>query len=167
MKNSRSTFIDLCLMGVAIAALIPATKWPFRTSLFPITIGIPVFLTALADLLLGLFQKKETRPKESPMGRPDVSSEADDPALALRRTLSIFGWILGFFLLILLVGFTIAAPLYVFLYLKVQGKERWGFTFILTGGTFIFFYGLFVWILNTHFEEGWIFEGLRAIGIIE
>ena len=158
-------------MGVAVGAIIPATKWPFRTALFPITIGIPVFLVALTDLVLSVSRKKETPPDEGFRKRHGVSSEVevkvDDPAGAFHRTLSIFGWILGFLLLILLVGFEIAAPLYVFLYLKLEGKEGWKLTFIITAATFVFFYGLFVWILNTHFEEGWIFQGLRAIGIVE
>jgi hypothetical protein len=158
-------------MGVAVGAIIPATQWPFRTALFPITIGIPVFLVALTDLVLSMSRKKEIPLKESSTKRPEISSAAEvkveDPAVTLRRTLSIFGWILGFLLLILLVGFEIAAPLYVFLYLKLEGKEGWKLTLIITAATFVFFYGLFVWILNTHFEEGWVFEGLRAIGIIE
>ena len=52
-------------------------------------------------------------------------SEDVDKATAARRTLLTFGWIFGFFILILFFGFTIAIPLFVFLYLKIQGKEKW------------------------------------------
>ncbi len=168
MKYKRDVLIDGFLMAVAVGALIPAMKWPFRTALFPITIGIPVFLTALTDLLLNVFQKpkREAPVKKGMIARPETPSETIDPALALRRTLSIFAWIIGFFVLILLAGFAVAAPLYVFLYLKLQAREGWKLTFSLTASTFVFFYGLFVWILNTHFEEGWIVDGLRAMGMI-
>jgi hypothetical protein len=84
-----------------------------------------------------------------------------------RRAVAVTGFAWTFVAMeILLVGFTIAAPLYVFLYLRLQGRESWKLTLSLTASTFVFFYGLFVWILNTHFEEGWIFAGLRAMGIM-
>jgi inner membrane protein involved in colicin E2 resistance len=85
--------------------------------------------------------------------------------LATRRTLLGFGWIIGFFLLILLFGFLIAVPLMVFLFLKVQAKERWGISLLLTGLALVFFYGLFIWLLSIPFPVGWILEGLKMPGL--
>ncbi len=90
-------------------------------------------------------------------------SEDIDPAVATRRTLLAFGWVLGFFVLILLVGFTLSVPLLVFLFLKVQAREKWGITLFLTASSLVFFFGLFVWMLNIPFAEGWIIEGLKAL----
>ena len=90
-------------------------------------------------------------------------SDDIDPAIANRRTLLAFGWVLGFFLLILLFGFTFAVPLVVFLFLKVQARERWGISLFLTGSSLVFFFGLFVWLLNIPFAEGWIVEGLKSL----
>ena len=92
-------------------------------------------------------------------------SEDIDPALVTRRTLLSFAWIIGFFFLILFFGFIIAVPLMVFLFLKVQAKEKWGISLLLTGSAFVFFYGLFVWLLDTPFSEGWILGGLKMLGI--
>jgi putative tricarboxylic transport membrane protein len=72
---------------------------------------------------------------------------------------------MGFFLLILLLGFPISVPLFTFLYLKLHGKEGWGMSLGLSASALACFYGLFVWLLHIPFPEGWVQKGLRAIGI--
>lgn len=161
MRFNVSSFISLCMMGISIGVLVTALKWPFRTALFPVTIGISVLLIASVELVLSLFEKKETG--EKPAEGVPQDSKIVDPALARRRTYIIFAWIFGFFLMVVCFGFPIAVPSLVFAFLKFQGKERWGLTLILTGITFIFFQGLFVWLLNTHFSEGLFIKGLRAL----
>jgi hypothetical protein len=49
--------------------------------------------------------------------------------------------------------------------LKVQAKERWVISLLLTGLALFFFLGLFVWLLKTPFSEGWIFEVLKILGM--
>jgi len=150
-------------MVIAVGVIITAMKWPFRTAFFPLMVSIFLFFGAMADLLLNLFGSKEAATKQ---GVVDFQlSEDIDPALATRRTLLSFAWIIGFFFLILLFGFIIAVPLMVFLFLKVQAKEKWGISLLLTGLALLFFYGLFVWLLDTPFSEGWIYEGLKMLGV--
>ena len=163
MKYNGKHLMNLCLMVIAIGVIITAVNWPFKTAFFPFIVSIFLFFGAMADLLLNLFGSKEVATKQ---GAVDFQlSEDIDPALATRRTLQAFSWIIGFFLLILLIGFTIAVPLMVFLFLKVQAKEKWGISLLLTGSALVFFFGLFVWLLHTPFSEGWIFEGLKMLGI--
>ena len=113
---------------------------------------------------MSLFEKEGVGAKHSAI---DFKlSEDIDQTLAIRRTLLAFAWIIGFFLMILFFGFHLAVPLYVFLYLKLQGKEGWGISLPLMISAWVFFYGVFVWLLDTPFQEGWIFKGLRTIGMI-
>jgi len=145
--------------GVAITAL----KWPLKTSLFPLVISISVFLMTSIEFLLSLFGKEEVAKKGAAV---DFKfSEDTDKRVAFRRTLTIFSWIVGFFFLIVIFGFSIGVALFVFLYLKIQGKEKWGMSIIMTFASWFFFWGLFIWLLNTPMMEGWVFEWLRAIGI--
>ena len=163
MRFSGRRIMSLCLMVIAVGVMITAVKWPFKTALFPLIVSIFLFFGAMAEFLLDLFENKGTASKQEAM---DFQlSEDIDPALATRRTLLAFAWIIAFFLLILFFGFPIAVPLMVFLFLKVQAKERWGISLLLTGLALCFFLGLFVWLLKTPFSEGWIFEGLKILGI--
>jgi len=155
--------MNLCLAVIAAGVIITAIKWPFKTALFPMVIGVSVFLMAGAELFLGLKERGGKAAKQSTL---DFQlSEGMDAAVALRRTWVAFGWIVGFFLLILLVGFSIAVPLFVFSYMKIYGKEKWIISILMGGLAWVFFYGLFIKLLNTPMMEGWIFRGLRAIGI--
>lgn len=161
IKWSGKTGISFALMVIGLFVAITAMKWPFRSSLFPLSVGICVFFMALADVLLGLLGKGEGASKQ---GAVDARVSVEiDPKVAFNRTISIFSWIFGFFLIIIFFGFTIAVPLMVFLYLKVQSKESWGLTLILTGATFVFFYGLFVWLIETPFPEGLLIRRLATM----
>ena len=155
--------MSLCMMVIAAGVVVTALNWPFRAALFPVIVGISVFFMAMAELLLNLFCKKDIGERESTM---DFKlSEDIDQALETRRTLLTSMWIMGFFLMILFFGFPIAVPLWFFLHLRIQAKEGWIISLVVTASTWVFFYGLFVWLLDIPFMEGWVLRGLRSIGI--
>ena len=81
-----------------------------------------------------------------------------DPAVARKRTTSILAWILGFLVLIVLVGFPLAVPLFVFLYLRIAGREGWVLTVLLTAVSWLFMEGLFNRFLHLPFPQGWLFS---------
>ena len=159
MRFSGKYFVSPCLMVIAVGVIITAMQWPFKTALFPTIVSLFIFFGAMAEFLLNFFESKDIVTKQEAV---DFRlSEDIDQALATRRTLLGFGWIIGFFLLILLFGFLIAVPLMVFLFLKVQAREKWGISLLLTGLALVFFYGLFIWLLSIPFPAGWIWEGLK------
>jgi hypothetical protein len=93
----------------------------------------------------------------------DVKLSDDlDPKVRNRRTLLIAIWILLFYLLILLLGFPLAVPLFFFLFLRFAGKEGWVLSIGLALLAWGAFYALIVKLLVTPFPEGWI---QRLLGI--
>ncbi len=164
MRFSGKTLMCLFMMVIAVGAVITALQWKFATALFPVIIGIFVFIIATAGSLMTLFGREENEIKHAAVDF-ELSQDSDQ-ALAIRRTLLIFVWVIGFFLLILFFGFLVAVPLFVFLYLKLQGREGWGISLILMGLSLVFFYGLFVWLLHIPFLEGWVLKGLRMLVVV-
>jgi len=161
MPRKTSLLLSLALMIVSAWAIITAKAWPWKAALFPIVIGIPVLCLAGVEFLLSLvgsqsklkgqfmdFQLSEHLPKE----------------VIRKRTLKILSWIFGFFFVIMLVGFPIAVPLFVFLYLKIEGREGWMLSSVLTLMAWGFFYGLFTRLLNLPFPDGSIVEWIRRLG---
>jgi len=164
IRYNSKVLMDLCLIGIGLVVIITSLKWPLKTALFPVVVGVPVILMAIADLLLNLFGREKMVEKQAAV---DFKlSEDVDQTLAIRRTLLAFAWIIGFFLMILFFGFHLAVPLYVFLYLRIQGREGWRISLLLMLSAWVLFYGLFVWLLDTPFQGGWFFDGLRGKGII-
>jgi len=159
MKVNGRVLMSLCVAVVGVIVIIMALRWPFKTAFFPVITAIPVVLMAVAELVMGLRGMKK-----SEKGGVDFKPSEDvDPKVAMRRTLVTFAWIIGFFLLIVLLGFPIAVFLFLFLNLKWQAKESWRLTLLLTVATSIFFYGLFIRMLDIRFYEGVI---LRALGLV-
>lgn len=162
MRWTGRNLMSLGLMVITAWVVIAATKWPFSTALFPVIIGALVFFLATADFLLGWFEKGKT--VEKPSGGERHSPEAAVEPL-MGEVLLAFSWAVGFLLLILLLGFPIAVPLFVFVFLKFHGREGWRMSLGLTALAFAAFYGLFVRVCDIPFLEGWIQNGLRALGI--
>jgi len=151
VHKKASLTLSALIMVVSGYGIIAATAWPWKAALFPLAIGVPLFALAAAEALWTLF------------GADPTNEEARDFQLSigkdtLRRTLTATGWIFAFFAAIVLLGFPIAIPLFVFLYLKLQGREGWAISIAITLGTWGVFYGLFDLLLHLPFPSGWLFE---------
>jgi hypothetical protein len=165
-KFNGEHFMALIFAAISIGVIATALKWPFKTALFPVIIGGCGLVLSLSELTLSVYETTGGRKKKKRQEAMDFKLSEDlDPAVAIRRTLIAFSWIIGFFFMILLFGFNIGIALFVFLYVKFHGRERWAVTIPMTVGSWFFFWGLFVWLLDTPMPDGWVFQGLHAIGI--
>ena len=140
-------------MAVAGYAVFSARRWSFKASLFPLATGIPLFVLAATQLIVELVGGDETM--SGPAVELELSTEVD-PALARKRVAGILAWILGFIVLVFLVGFPIAVPVFIFSYLSLQSRAGWWLSFTLTVTAWLCFYGLFQWLLHLPFEDGLI-----------
>jgi len=163
LKSCGKMFMNLGAMVVAAWAVVTAFKWPLKTALFPLVVGIPFFLMATAEFALTLSRKKRLAEKEAAPETHVV--EKGSEALPAGKTAVAYLLIISLLLIILLLGFPAGITLFVFLYLKVYGKEKWEISLFLTAVAYASLYGLFIKILNIPFHKGWLWEGLRSVGI--
>lgn len=139
----------LAVIVLLALALWQSRNFGFRAGLFPWVIGTPTLLLILLQLGRDLRGQKS---KKDDHGISD--EEATDPALVRQRTISIILWTVGSFLLVWFLGFSIAVPLIIALYLKLAGKESWLMTAMVTFFSWLFFWGLFEKLLNVPFPQG-------------
>lgn len=154
MHKKASLALSVLIMLLSGYGVVAATAWPWKAALFPLVIGIPLFCLAAAEALWTVFgaspaQEGDTRDFQLSIGEETV-----------RRTLVALAWILAFFAGIVLLGFPIAVPLFVFLYLRLQGRERWTVCMAMTAAIWGVFYGLFDALLHLPFPAGWLVEWL-------
>ena len=80
-----------------------------------------------------------------------------DKQVELRRTLFYFAWFIGGALGIWLLGIVISLPLLVFLYARVEGRERWSVSLLMAACTYALIWGLFEYMLETRWPPGMLF----------
>jgi putative tricarboxylic transport membrane protein len=158
LRFDRQVLFTVCVISLLALALWQSRNFGFRAGLFPWVIGTPTLLLALFQLAKDLRGHKKA-------GATQLEGEATievSPEVATRRTLTVLGWTVGFFIAIWLLGFSYAVPLTMVLYLKFAGREKWPITAIMTFCTWGFFYLLFQRLLNVPFPDGLIFDWFKV-----
>src|SRR3954454_16053861 len=102
MHNRASLGLAVAIMVLAGWGTLSALAWPWKAKLFPLVICIPLFCLAAAEALWVIFGKRDAAEAA------DFKLSTDQaPEVARRRTALAAAWMLGFFALIVLVGFQI------------------------------------------------------------
>ncbi|MCL6637871.1 MAG: tripartite tricarboxylate transporter TctB family protein, partial [Alicyclobacillus sp.] len=78
------------------------------------------------------------------------------PGLRTRSMLNAFLWFIGLLLIIWLLGFTLAIPIYLFLYLKWRSRERWRLSVVYALVCWAGLYALFGMALHVPLYGGWL-----------
>lgn len=155
MKQKAEIVFSALLVLVFAFAVYEARGWQLHARLLPWVMGFPMLILSLGQLI------QDVRKKKPVTNEPGTEFGGEIPLpLARQRAISIILWLLGLFGAIWLLGFPVSVPLFTFLYLKFDSGEDWWFAALLTALTWVFFYGLFVQLLNLPFPEGALFEWL-------
>ena len=159
MKVRPQAIFSFIFLIFFIVFVYQAQDWRLQARLYPLAIGIPMVILAIIQVILDL--KGVERKQRDDAAPVDFQfTQTVEPKLARRRAIIMFGWLFGFFFSIWLLGFSITIPLMVFSYLKIQSNEKWTISIILTVTAWLFFYFLFVRLLNLPFPDGLIFTWL-------
>ena len=159
MKIRPAALFSFCALIFFCVFVYLAHDWRPQARLYPWVIGIPMLFLAVAQVI---FDLKGVQAKKSDDATPmDFQfTQEIDPVTAKKRAIIMFSWLVGFFLLIWLLGFPIGIPLMMFCYLKFQGEEPWVLSIALTIIAWVCFYALFVKLLTLPFPEGLIITWL-------
>lgn len=159
MSLNVDKFLIPLLFLVFAYAIVEVWDKPIQARLFPWVIGM-LGLGFIAWLLLREAWSKDRESKPEDDSAADFGFTAEEGSKAgRRRTWEIFGWIYGFILVLWLLGFHLAVPLTVFLYL-VQHRERWTVTIGLTAGSAVALWSIFDYLLHLPFPPGVFFDWL-------
>lgn len=125
---------------VMAAALWFARDWPIRASIGILVLGAIGVLLAIWQLALDL-KSAAAHPERSQFEMPVIEQQSR------WGNVEIWGWIIGFYLLILVIGFPIAVPVFVLAYSKAYGAS-WRLGVLLSAIAWGFVYGVFEKILH-------------------
>jgi hypothetical protein len=142
-----TAFIGLILFG----ALYVAIDWPVRASIIILLLG------AVGVILVGVqlaFDIKAARTEGAQITRPTFEVQAIEHQ-GRWGTLEIWAWLWGLFFAIHLIGFPIALPLFVFLYIKLYGGG-WLTAVLLSALTWGFLYAIYDYLLSVPWPKPWL-----------
>ena len=149
-----ATAFNAGLVVLFAVALVASRRFDARAGLFPWTIASVSLLLAIVNIAGGL------RARRAPAA--DGGDPAAEPPDIGRRTAAICGWILGMYVAIWLVGFSLATLVTTLLYLRAA-RERWPLRVGLSLAGFAFVYGLFEKALGVPFPPGQLFVWLGLV----
>jgi hypothetical protein len=136
---------------VLLGALYVAKDWPFRASIIILLLGgvgvILICVQLAADY-------RSMRMEGSKIVRPTFEVQSIEHQ-GRWGSLEIWAWLWGLFFAIHLIGFTVALPLFVFLYVKLYGGS-WLTTIALTAVTWGFLYGIYDYLLSVPWPKPWL-----------
>ena len=150
MHNGRILFCVFLIL-VAATAIYLALQWPFNAALFPLSVSIPLLILAALQLWQLFLGKEETI--ESSAVDLEFSSDMP-PEIERRRVVAAFSWIVGFILLVYLIGFPLTVPLFICCYLRLESGIGALPTIAATAISWAIFYGLFQKLVHLQFEQG-------------
>jgi hypothetical protein len=149
MKSEGLAFT--AFVGCAIAgALWVARDWPVRASIGVLVLGIIGVILALCQISRDLRLQK-TAQDRSAFEAPQIATEGK------WGNIEIWSWIVGFYLLIISIGFMLAVPLFVLTYSRFYGA-RWGLSIGLSAVAWSLVYGVFEKILHVPWPTPLIFS---------
>lgn len=140
---------NIGLLVVLLVALSAARHWPDATRLFPSVIGIP---TALLVALVLATDWRNARKSLAP-----EAGSAEDPVAI--RELTVFGWLIGYVLLVWLLGFYLAAGVFLFVFCRRYFREGWRTAAVMALAAGALAILLFHVLLQTIWPVGVLFDG--------
>ena len=149
------TLFSLLVLVFFVYLVWEAQEWRLQARLYPLAIGIPMIFLAVINIVQELRGRKKEEASNTPV---DFQlTQTVEPAVAVRRTLNMLSWIVGFLAGIWVLGFSITIAGMTFGFLKIQNKEGWRMSLVLTASAWLVYYVVFERTLLLPFPEGQVF----------
>lgn len=171
-RSNRAVISLLLVLGMtALVAtmVVEATTFTRSPRLLPLIVGIPT----LALLLIQVVRDVRRMVSGDRTGGTASEQEADrysgnDPAdgaddsAALANASPVVGtlWVLLLVLIVWLLGFLVAIPIFIVLFMRYFGRETWRLSILFAIGTFVVTYLFFVVVIEVQLIPGRLAEFL-------
>lgn len=126
LSRYRGSALTLAFLLLLIAIVYSSGDFTSQARFFPWAIGVPAAVLTAIQLITEIVRVNRTDGTgDEDEGIVDLEVDRDIPTeVVVRRGGALAGWILGYFVGILLFGFNVASPVFVALYLVLKAKAR-------------------------------------------
>jgi hypothetical protein len=163
ISDRRSFVFAVLILLLCLFFIVMSFSYEYTSRLIPLLVGSSTLVLVLAVLIheihpvpilkrLIIDWTKDLRGQESLFKKRDK--------IPLRKLLIMICWILGFFLLIFLLGFHISIALFTFVFLKIEGKAGWIRASVVAGITWAAVFVIFEWAMDFGLFGGVVFGAI-------
>lgn len=169
MRLNDRTLFTLAVFLLVLGFLVLSLDYRPRARLVPLIIAGPTLALTLLQLLIDMVPAVARRfsfLQEYDLfgidaGRAaDPSAETGSSNAVYRRELNFASWLLLLMALIYFLGYLVAVPLFLVLFLRLRSSESWGLTLSITAVTWAFVYTVFIMIMGAPLHEGVVWKAL-------
>lgn len=151
--------LTLFFLAVFLGAAVAGWQWPDIAKIMPVYVAaVPGLVLVLVQLYRDATGWDRRREGGGGVQMDEVYDVKLDKKIELRRTLTFFAWFAGGAIGIWLLGIVVTLPLLVFLYMVIDGKEKWATSLVMTACTFALIWGLFEYMLEMKWPPGAFFR---------
>ena len=155
LRFQPRTLLTLSLIAVFAYVVISSSDMPIEAKLYPWTIGLIALTLLTYQLVREILPSAEQNTRETGVDFDFTAEEASPEGR--RRAVELFAWLYGFAALLWLIGYYLAIPLMVFLYL-LRHRETRIITIALPLGAGTATWGVFGYFLHLPFPPGVLLE---------
>jgi hypothetical protein len=146
-------------LAIFLIAAVSGWEWPYIAKLMPVYVAaIPGILLCLIQLYREATAWEDRRGTQGGIEMDEIYEAKMDRQIEARRTVTFFAWFVGGAFAIWLLGIVVAIPLLVFLYMLVEGKEKWSTSLLMTVCAYLIIWGLFEYMLQARWPAGLLFQ---------
>lgn len=162
-RPSTGSFIFSGVLIVVFAvAIIMALGYHGRAKVAPLVVAIPGITVVLVLLAQDLRAKAKLASSHSAEANEDEKKPKKGKEITTRSELIAFGWVTLLLVLLYFLGFVVAIPVYLFLYMRVKSKEKLRFSLAFAAVSSLVLYVFFIQILKMQLYPGLILELLMG-----
>ena len=153
MRMNGGAIFALLIAVVLLVLIILSLSYVPKARLVPLVIALPTLALTFSQILkeFGVIEQKKKDSSDSKKVVEGLETKLDDNK-------SIFLWLVLLIVMLFLIGFFPGIALFMFLYLKLQGKESWLVSICMPGFALVVIYLAFVYGLNIDFYRGLFLE---------
>jgi hypothetical protein len=141
----------LIILAVAVVFLILTAGWPYETYLFPRLICSVVILTVLLSLFSEMREQKKSGTDQRDAWQSGSMSEGTS---FVRMVGAVVAWLFLYLAAIWLVGYEYASVVFIFCFMKFQGKQTWMVSTLAAVVALAFVMLVFGWGLGIKWPDG-------------
>jgi di/tricarboxylate transporter len=154
MRIKGSLLVAVCVLLLGIFGVVQSLTFHYwESTVLPLAVSSLIIVLAIIET----GKELRFRYREPAAPEQDNRKDARDRPETKRLVLAL-GWVAGFSLVIVLLGFYIAIPVFIFSYLKWRGRS-WLVAAVFAVAVLAFIYGIFEFGLKVPLFKGIIFGG--------